>query len=195
MPTQPSTGHWSLLSERCSAVYITLARLTGSHPSWSTLLHFLFFLVHSYVLVGLYQFSTVIYSWPARAQKIKKIITLRLQKNSNCPNSAQKSDTQHKINLFHVILFLENINTMAPSVTATTAAHNYAMFSPTPRTLVDCCVVEVGDQAVRSNSSTQLQIATSILPPPSRKINRKSPYNSEAATPSPGRFKPNPVTL
>ena len=48
--------------------------LTGTHPSWSTLLHFLFFLVHSYarVGVGLYQFCTVTYSWPARAQKIQK---------------------------------------------------------------------------------------------------------------------------
>ena len=27
-----------------------------------------FFLVHSYALVGLYQISTVIYSWPARSQ-------------------------------------------------------------------------------------------------------------------------------
>ena len=38
-------------------------------------------------------------------------------------------------------------------------------FQPPPqRSLVDCCVVEVGDQAVRSNSPARSQIVTSILP-------------------------------
>ena len=69
------------------------------------------------------------------------------------------------------------------------------MFTPPPRTLIDCCVVEVGNRAVHSNSSTQLQIATSILPPPGRKINQKSLYNNKAPTPSPGRFSPNPIVL
>jgi hypothetical protein len=71
----------------------------------------------------LYQFSTIIYSWLARAQKNQKIITLRLQKNSDCPNSAKTSDTQHKKNLFHIFFCVENINTMAASVTAT-AGHD-----------------------------------------------------------------------
>ena len=66
---------------------------------------------------------------------------------------------------------------------------------PTPRTLVDCCVVEVGDRVARSNSLARLQIATSILPPPCRKIRQKSPSKNEVATPSPGRFSPNPVVL
>ena len=35
--------------------------------------------------------------------------------------------------------------------------------------LVDCCIIEVGDRAVRSNSPTRLQIATSFLPPPAKK--------------------------
>ena len=130
--------------------------LTGSHPSWNTLLRFLFFLVHSYALVGLYQFSAVIYSWPARAQQKLMNHYAKVTKNCDCPNSAQKSDTQHKKNLFRVILFfLENIITMATSVTATAATHNYAMFTLPPRTLVDCCVVEVSDRAVRSNSSAR----------------------------------------
>ncbi len=70
---------------------------TGSHPSWSTLLHFLFFLVHSCAHVGVYQFSTVIYSRPARAQKkqtnhyAKDAKKLRLS-----AHSAQNSNTQHK---------------------------------------------------------------------------------------------------
>ena len=38
--------------------------------------------------------------------------------------------------------------------------------------LVDCGVVEVGDQAVRSNLSAQLQIMTSILPPPAEKFDK-----------------------
>ena len=42
--------------------------------------------------------------------------------------------------------------------------------APPPCTLVDCCVVEVGDQAVWSNSSAWLQIATSILPPLAKTI-------------------------
>ena len=85
---------------------------------------------------------------------------------------------------------------MAASDTATAAAHNYALFTPPPRTLIDCCVVEVGERAVRSiNSSTRLQIATSILPPPGLTVNQKSPFNNEAATLSPGRFSPNPIVL
>jgi hypothetical protein len=42
--------------------------------------------------------------------------------------------------------------------------------APPPCTLVDCCVVEVGDRAVWSNSSAWSQIATSILPPPAKTI-------------------------
>jgi hypothetical protein len=42
---------------------------TGSHPSWSSLLHLGFFLVHSYERVGLYQFSTVNHCRLAHAQK------------------------------------------------------------------------------------------------------------------------------
>jgi len=126
--------------------------LTGSHPSWSTLICFLFFLVHSYALVGLYQISAAIYSWPARAQK-KKIITLRLQKIAIVPTLPKNPTPNTKKPLPRHPFFLENIITMAASVTATAAAHNYAMFTPPPRTLIDCCVVEVGDRAVRSNSS------------------------------------------
>jgi hypothetical protein len=71
-----------------------------------------------------YQFSTVIYSRPARAQKNKQIITLRIQKNCGCPPTLPKTPTPNtKRNLFHVILVLENINTMAASVTATATAH------------------------------------------------------------------------
>ena len=44
-------------------------RLTGSHPSWSSLLHLGFFLVHSYERVGLYQVSTVNHCRLARTQK------------------------------------------------------------------------------------------------------------------------------
>jgi hypothetical protein len=44
---------------------------TGSHPSWSSLLHLGFFLVHSYERVGLYQFSTVNHCRLARAQKYR----------------------------------------------------------------------------------------------------------------------------
>ena len=40
-------------------------------------------------------------------------------------------------------------------------------FQPQPPcSLIDCCVVEFGDRAVRSNSPARLQIASSILPPP-----------------------------
>jgi hypothetical protein len=46
-------------------------QLTGCHPSWSSLIHLGFFLVHSYACVGLYQFSTVIYCRLARAQKYR----------------------------------------------------------------------------------------------------------------------------
>ena len=35
---------------------------------------------------------------------------------------------------------------------------------------VDCCVVDVVDRAVRSNSPARLQIVTSILPPPAQKF-------------------------
>ncbi len=42
---------------------------TGSHPSWSSLLHLGFFQVHSYERVGLYQFSTVNHCRLARTQK------------------------------------------------------------------------------------------------------------------------------
>jgi hypothetical protein len=41
----------------------------GSHPSWSSLLHLGFFLVHSYKHVGFDQFSTVNHCRLARAQK------------------------------------------------------------------------------------------------------------------------------
>ena len=37
---------------------------------------------------------------------------------------------------------------------------------PHPSALVDCGVIEVGDQVLWSNLSSWLQIATSILPPP-----------------------------
>jgi hypothetical protein len=50
-------------------------------------------------------------------------------------------------------------------------------------------------RSVRSNSPARSQIATSILPPPRRKINQKSPSKNEGATPPPGRFSPNPVVL
>ena len=46
-------------------------------------------------------------------------------------------------------------------------------FQPSPpRTLVGCSVVEVGDRAVQSNLPARLQIATSILPPPKKKIDQ-----------------------
>jgi hypothetical protein len=46
--------------------------VTGSHPSWSSLLHLGFFLVHSYERVGLYQFSTKVnHCRLARAQKYR----------------------------------------------------------------------------------------------------------------------------
>ncbi len=57
--------------------------------------------------------------------------------------------------------------------------------APPTCTLVDCCVVEVGDRAVWSNSSAWSQIATSILPP-GQNNRPKSPYKNNAATPSPG---------
>ena len=60
---------------------------------------------------------------------------------------------------------------------------------PPPRTLVDCCVVEVGDRAVRSNSPARSQITTSILPP-RPKIQQKSPSKNEVTTPSPSRSSP-----
>jgi len=34
-----------------------------------------------------------------------------------------------------------------------------------------------------------------VLPPPHQKINPKSPSKNKGATPSPGRFSPNPVVL
>ena len=63
---------------------------------------------------------------------------------------------------------------------------------PHPCTLVDCGVVEVGEWAVQSILPAQSQIATSILPPPRRKIRPKSPSKNDVATPSPGRFSPHP---
>ncbi len=42
--------------------------------------------------------------------------------------------------------------------------------APPPCKLVDCCVVEVGDRAVWSNSSAWLQIVFSILPPLAKTI-------------------------
>ena len=62
---------------------------------------------------------------------------------------------------------------------------------PPPRRLVYCCVVEVGDWAVRSNSPAWSQIMTSILPP-HPKIRPKSPSKNEVATPSSGRSIPRP---
>jgi hypothetical protein len=64
---------------------------------------------------------------------------------------------------------------------------------PPPRTLVDCGVVEVGKRAVWSNSPAWLQIATSILPPPHRKIRPKSPSKNDVATPSPAVPAPTPA--
>ena len=69
------------------------------------------------------------------------------------------------------------------------AAH---IIHPSPLALVDCGVVEVGDQAVRSNLSARSQIMTSILPPPRRKIGPKSPGKNNAAVPSPGCSSPRP---
>ena len=44
-------------------------------------------------------------------------------------------------------------------------------FQPPPsRALVDCCVLEVGDWVVRSNSPARSQIATSIQPPLAKNI-------------------------
>ena len=62
---------------------------------------------------------------------------------------------------------------------------------PPPRTLVDCCVVEVGDRAVRSNSPARLQITTSILPPLTKNTTKSSSKN-EVTTPSPGCSSPRP---
>ena len=59
---------------------------------------------------------------------------------------------------------------------------------PPPRTLVYCCVVEVGDWAVRSNSPAWSQIMTSILPPPAQKFDQnpllktKSPRHPPAVS-------------
>ena len=60
-------------------------------------------------------------------------------------------------------------------------------FQPPPtHTLIDCGVVEVGDQAVQSNSPARSQIATSILPSPP-KILTKIHSHKEDATPPPCR--------
>ena len=61
-----------------------------------------------------------------------------------------------------------------------------------PRTLDDCCVVEVGDWVAQSNSPARLQIATSILPPPRPKIRQTSTCKTEAAKPSPRPSSPRP---
>jgi hypothetical protein len=71
-----------------------------------------------------YQFSTVFIAGRRAPEKNKQIITLRIQKNCGCTPTLPKTPTPNtKRNLFHVILVLENINTMAASVTATATAH------------------------------------------------------------------------
>ena len=46
---------------------------------------------------------------------------------------------------------------------------------PPPKTFVDCCVVEVGNLAVRSNSTAQRQKGLCYLPPLTQKNRPKSP--------------------
>ena len=58
-----------LLTILCNSSHGGIPVGTGSHPSWSSLLHLGFFLVHSYERVGLYQFSTVNHCRLVRAQK------------------------------------------------------------------------------------------------------------------------------
>ena len=68
-------------------------------------------------------------------------------------------------------------------------------FQPlSPRTLINCGVLR-WHRLVRSYLPARSQIATSIQPPPRRKINPKSSSKNEGSTQSPGRFSPNPVVL
>ncbi len=57
-----------LISVQCNITASFIHTRTGCHPSWRTLLHLGFFLVHSYARVGLYRFSTVINCRLAHAQ-------------------------------------------------------------------------------------------------------------------------------
>ncbi len=60
--------------------------------------------------------------------------------------------------------------------------------------LFDCCVVVVWDQAAQLHSATWSQNRCALNPTRPKKWT-KSPHKTEAATPSPGGFSPNPVVL
>jgi hypothetical protein len=65
---------------------------TGSHPSWSSLLHLGFFLVHSYVGIGLCLYSTVTYCQPVQKnKKPKKSLCYSYNKNSIVPSCGKLS--------------------------------------------------------------------------------------------------------
>ncbi len=64
---------------------------------------------------------------------------------------------------------------------------------PPPRELVDCCVVEVGDRAVRSNSPARSQITTSILPPPAQKFDQNPLRQTKSPRHPPAVPAPNPA--
>jgi hypothetical protein len=66
---------------------------------------------------------------------------------------------------------------------------------PPPRTLVDCGVVDVVDQAVRSNLPARLQFIEALKPTRQTKIKQKPPSKNNAAMPSPGRSSPRPRVL
>ena len=63
---------------------------------------------------------------------------------------------------------------------------------PTSHTLIDCCVVEVSERAVRSNSPARSQITTSILPPPPPKNLIKIPFEKRRRHTIPRPFQPKP---
>jgi hypothetical protein len=60
--------------------------------------------------------------------------------------------------------------------------------------LFDCCVVVVWDQAAQLHSATWSQNRCALNPTRPKKWT-KSPHKTKVATPSPGRFSPNPVVL
>ncbi len=69
-------------------------------------------------------------------------------------------------------------------------------FTPAPtRSSVDCDVAGRWHQAKQSKLSARCQNGCCYLPPRMPKIHRFSPPKSKAATPSPGRFSPNPSVL
>jgi hypothetical protein len=100
---------WERKQGQCQLVLI----LAGA------LCHISFFvLVHSYAHVGLYLFSTVIHSRPARAKKKQKNrYTKATNKIAICPTLPKNSHTSPQKNLPHHPFFGKH-HTMAASVTA-----------------------------------------------------------------------------